>query len=346
MFLKTKRIVILAQTIFASSILFAQTQPTTPQGSQVPESIISLGHGSYYPKHALLVDKKARKTSVWERRGEEFVQIQEFDSDQGKKSGDKTIRDDHRTPEGVYFLQQKLEGPQLPFELYGVRAFTTDYPNLFDRRLKKTGSGIWLHAIPEETTLSRGSRGCVVVRNKSIMELSQYVELGKTPIIILDHIEWIPQSQAKATRQDLAQFLAKWKSAWESKDLENYMSYYSEKFVSLKLNKEQWRAYKQNLNEHYQTISVTLSQPVVFKHNNDVTVRMLQAYKSNLKQDFGEKTLYLQKEANGYKIIAESWVSKPIQDISSEGVLTPLVSSEATRKNLRSLSSPNDISKD
>jgi len=65
---------------------------------------------------------------------------------------------------------------------YGVHAFTTDYPNIFDLRKGKTGFGIWLHAIDESQTLERGSQGCVVVRNDTIKKLAQILRLEKHPL--------------------------------------------------------------------------------------------------------------------------------------------------------------------
>ena len=276
----------------------------------VPDGILSLPNGEFYKPHAVIVDKDARKTTVWTREDGKFRKVTEYTSDQGKRDGDKVKLGDHKTPEGIYFFQDMYEGQNLNFELYGIRAFTTDYPNLFDRREGKTGSGIWLHAIPDTQSLERGSRGCVVIRNRDIIEISQYINLQRTPIIIEDSVNMVSREERQKQRQRIYDFIAEWKNAWQKKDMENYMKAYSkENFRSRRMNWEKWKAYKAFLNKKYETIRVDFSRPMILKHNNEYIVRVLQRYESDKHLDFGEKTLYLKDEKEGLKIIAEDWVA-------------------------------------
>src|SRR5690606_32755049 len=101
-------------------------------------------------------DKANRTLTLWEQKDSVPRLVDAFPMDMGKREGDKTVLGDHRTPEGIYFFVEKYEGPTLNFEEYGIRAFPLDYPNFFDKVLGKTGSGIWLHSIPDTKSLRRG----------------------------------------------------------------------------------------------------------------------------------------------------------------------------------------------
>lgn len=277
---------------------------------QIPSILLRLGDGKHLSDTALVVDKSQRTLTVWKANGTQIMKQAEYPSDLGKLSGPKIQRGDKRTPEGVYFLQERLEGPGLNFKEYGARAFTTDYPNLFDRRAGKTGDGIWLHAVPDEVGLERGSRGCVVVRNEHILDITQYIKLQQTPVIVLDTVPYVSQAAAQQTANEVDAFVETWRQAWESEDLQTYMSFYDESFESNRMNKSKWEKYKAGLNDRYQKITVSFSKPVAFEHKGQVILRTLQKYQSDALSDFGEKTLYMIRQNGKLRIVAEDW--KPI----------------------------------
>ncbi len=277
--------------------------------ASVPSGIIQLGNGSYYNPFAIIVDKKARTLAVWKQNDDATLEkVIEYPSDIGKLSGNKSKLGDHRTPEGIYFIQKMMEGPGLPFELYGKRAFTLDYPNLFDQRAGKTGSGIWLHAIPDTETLERGSRGCVVVRNDAILALSKYITVSdKTPVMIYNEVHYQSQDEKKKQSLEVETLLAKWLNAWKAENIDEYMDFYSDNFYALKMNKTKWRQYKTELAEKYEDIQVNLYSPLVLEHTGGFIVKALQQYRSSAFEDFGEKVLYIEKTETGLKIVAEQW---------------------------------------
>ncbi len=302
--ISTCTLVLLSTTAFAES----PTEPQNETVARVPSSLVQISPPPfYYSPYAFVVDKKARMLTVWHQDGGILTSVASFPADLGKREGEKKSAGDHRTPNGVYFLQQKLEGASLDFKQYGKRAFTTDYPNFFDRIDGKTGNGIWLHAIPDNVPLTRGSRGCVVVRNEVILDLSKYVKLGKTPIIIQDEVELLDSTQAKEATAQLSSLVEKWRTSWEAKDIESYIGFYGTDFRSMKMNREQWKTYKNNLNATYKTLQVKFSRPVIYAYKNRAVVRLLQSYTSDQHSDFGEKVLYLAKEGDQYKIIGEEW---------------------------------------
>lgn len=263
---------------------------------------------NYFSPYAFVVDKSARQLTVWQQTPGGLKEVAHFPADMGKNSGEKTAQGDAKTPEGIYFLQEKREGPSLDFSLYGKRAFTTDYPNFFDRLEGRTGNGIWLHAVPDHVPLTRGSRGCVVVRNDVILDISQYVKLGRTPILIQDHLDTIPTKDMAKASADVAQWLESWRANWEAKDIDSYIQNYASEFHSLHMNRNQWRTYKKRLASAYKSIRVRLSKPAVYVDRTHAVVRFIQQYESDMISDLGEKVLYLKRGTDGgYQIVGETW---------------------------------------
>lgn len=273
----------------------------------LPSSLLQISETEAFSRYVFLVDKEQRKLSVFERNGELIQKITEYPADIGKMGGNKTKRDDHKTPEGIYFLQERLSQPKIPFSLYGALAFTTNYPNLFDKRENKTGSGIWLHAIPDSVPLTRGSRGCVVVRNDVIKKLADYIKLGETPILIFDHVDYVSKDEHDKRRLELSSFVESWRQAWENQDIEKYMSYYDSGFKAPGFNYNSWMSHKKSLKSKYEYIKVHLSQPYIVQHNEQLLVKTLQRYESDKHVDYGVKTIYAVKSGDSFKIIREEW---------------------------------------
>jgi murein L,D-transpeptidase YafK len=283
-----------------------------PAPGTYPHALLSLtsDSGAFSP-YAFLVDKSTRTLTVWRNENDKPKLVGAWPADIGRNGGDKEAEGDAKTPEGIYFFQTTMDGAKVDFSKYGVRIFTMDYPNYFDKLEKKTGSGIWLHAIPDSKSLLRGSRGCVVVRNKVIQELAQYITLKKTPIVVINHVDYLTEAQWNEQRKTFSAWLENWRQTWMGKDFDKYMDLYSERFIGNGMTKAQWRAYKKNLGELYKYIEVSLKDVQIFNHGTKIVVRFLQDYKSDKKQDYGAKILYAMKVGERYEIVGETW--KPMR---------------------------------
>jgi murein L,D-transpeptidase YafK len=296
-------------TLLQVSHLHAQEHPAFEQ--LVPDSLINLGKGPFYSNHVFVVDKSKRTLIVWEQSEKGYSKMKEINADFGKASGNKVSNGDHRTPEGIYFFSSYLEKAKLDFRSYGihdVKAFPMDYPNLFDRREGKTGSGIWLHTLPDDTPLSRGSRGCVVIRNNDFDEAMSLIKLNNTPIIVQDEIKYVSPKEIDTQRVLMVTWLKKWLEAWQSKNLDNYMSFFDKSFHSKKMNYDQWRQYKSNLASTYGDIDISISEPRIVHFRDEWIVQFIQKYKSDKYEDFGHKTLYIRGTTiDDLKIIAEDF---------------------------------------
>ncbi len=284
----------------------------TPPSEMVPDNLIWLDNGAKDPRYIFIADKENRTLTVWEHDSRDFKLYGAYPMDIGKNVGDKVAPGDAKTPEGTYFVQERLEGASLNFSDYGTLAFTLDYPNYFDKLARKSGSGIWLHAIPESKSLLRGSRGCVVVRNEIIQKLAPLITPKKTPVIIVNKVNYVTKEQLEASRNLFADWINDWKVAWQSKNIDAYIGHYADSFKTelkaLKMNKSKWREYKNFLNKKYAHIAVEVNEPVILARKDEAIIRFRQNYESDGLKDVGEKTLFLKKGANNkYEILTEIW---------------------------------------
>lgn len=283
-------------------------EPIFPEPDTIPANLIRLGRGEFYSPYAFIADKSQRTLSLW-RQGSGLPQfVTAFPMDMGSNLGDKQVLGDKKTPEGIYFFETMYEGRNLNYEEYGVRAFPMDYPNFFDRRDGKTGSGIWLHAVPDTTSLWRGSRGCLVVRNEIIRDITQYINIGQTPIIVEESVSYVHAKQGAESQKSWLKWLESWRASWQDKDLDQYMNFYAESFRSNNMNKTAWRQHKDSLNKRYEYINVRVIEPMIYTQNNRGIIRFLQAYESDHNSDFGEKYLFVEKSDDGkFRILNETW---------------------------------------
>lgn len=300
--MNVKHLLIILTLVWGS---FANAEPEL-----APESIVHLGKGPYYTNRAIVVDKAQRSVTVWEQAESGFKKLKTYEADFGKSTGDKKFLGDHKTPEGIYHFLGELPKALLNFREYGsheVRAFPMNYPNLFDKREGKTGSGIWLHGVPENTPLSRGSRGCVTLTKENMNDISQFISLNNTPIIVHDQVTYVPMNANFDNRDKVVAWIRKWLESWQNKNVEQYMSFYSPQFRSRGMNYAQWENYKKGLTENYDQIKVSVSEPRILKFKDEWIIEFIQKYESDKYTDFGKKILYVKGSADDFKIIAEDF---------------------------------------
>ncbi|MGY3804653.1 L,D-transpeptidase Cds6 family protein [Pigmentibacter ruber] len=287
--------------------------------NHIPSAFVSLG--AYLPIHAIVVEKNLHKLSVFKMLlNGNYTLVKTYLAITGKEQGDKKFRGDNRTPEGIYFIVGQKDGADLiqkwgpSARKYGPKAFVLDYPNIFDKRQRKTGSGIWIHGVDKDDRMQRpfDTEGCVALRNEDVLDISQYISEYQTPVVIVDKMSVVPHEDLLKERARVSEMIESWRTSWESSDFETYLSFYSPQFQSLGKNKEGWYEYKEKLAKlRAGEIKVEISQPKILAFRNQLLVEFTQRYSSPDKKDFGRKYLYLRKEGNIYKIIAEKWYAIP-----------------------------------
>lgn len=138
--------------------------------------------------YLLLIDTDANRLHLYRQTMDGYHAMADYYVSIGRKGTGKRIEGDLKTPIGVYHINAYLDDTELP-ELYGVGALTLDYPNVWDKKKGRTGSGIWLHGTPR-STYSReplASRGCVVLNNPQMSTLIEDFQLpSDTPVLIVN----------------------------------------------------------------------------------------------------------------------------------------------------------------
>ncbi len=296
-------------TLLVNGEAFAEEASTNESSVQLPLEVLALSSDQRLSTTVILADKTKRKLTVFDKASLDSDQFrQQFDIDIGKNEGPKIKRDDKKTPEGIYLLETKKTQPEIPFEKYGAMAFTTNYPNYFDKFENKTGDGIWLHSVPDTVPLTRGSKGCVVLRNDALKKVEQFISLGKTFLIIDDQIKWMSSKEDYQKEKEFAlSWLENWKALWQTQDLDHYIENYAADFSVQQFTKESWLKHKQDLKSRYKFVKVSLSSPHVFHLKNQYLFQFVQEYESDGHKDIGIKNLYVLKDGDKLKIHREEW---------------------------------------
>ncbi len=255
--------------------------------------------------HTLVVDKAQQRLDVWQIKDGEPTLLESFRCATGENDGDKWVRGDMRTPEGVYFFCSVIDGKTLPAK-YGPWAFTTDYPNFVDRRRGKNGDGIWLHGRDKPLNSKPDSNGCIALENQDLIKVSRYVRLQSTPLIVVDHTRMAPRSIIMDQEREVRNFIEKWRQSWEAKKLDAYMENYSPNFQSSWLDFKGWKEKKRRLNKRYAHIKVKLGNVYLYKQDGLVTAIFSQSYSAEGFDSYGVKILYINDHGK-QKIYAEDY---------------------------------------
>jgi len=135
---------------------------------------------------SIVVHKDAREMQVFARNNLIKVYIISL----GKGEGKKQFEGDHKTPEGLYFIDSRNDA-SIYYKNLGV-----SYPNAADKqyaqsRGKSPGGEIKIHGLPNSPKYpeaaylnSDWTLGCVAVSNAEIDELYRYVKKD-CPILFL-----------------------------------------------------------------------------------------------------------------------------------------------------------------
>ena len=259
-------------------------------------------------KYALVVDPSRSTLYVYKNVGGEPHYVTDFYVTIGKLGTDKLSSGDQRTPIGVYFVKAELPKKKLS-DIYGDGAFPLSYPNEWDRRNKRDGSGIWLHGTPSGTYSRppRASNGCVVLANEDLEKLAPYLQVGVTPVIITNQMDW-SNEQDLSERAALQQELEQWRKDWSSLDTETYLRHYSRDFSSGRMDFTAWEKQKQLVNSGKSWIKLNITNVSMFAYPeqpNMVVVDFEQDYSSSNLSNRMKKRQYWIKQDNTWKIIYE-----------------------------------------
>jgi len=278
----------------------------------IPSSIIQLSDKQNY---ILVVDQSRHRMFLYRNHNGIPVYVDDFYVTIGKNGSGKIIEGDQKTPLGVYFVTRFIESDMLP-DLYGDGAFPINYPNIWDRRNGRTGTGIWLHGTPSEV-FSRppdDSDGCVIISNDDLKSLAPYIAVGQTtPLILANAIKWETRAEWEKRQKSFYSYLEQWRKDWESRDVDLYLSHYSKDYEGLGKNYESWARHKRRVNLSKTFIKVNLDNTSIFVYPNGtasiMVITFMQNYSSDSFQRAFRKRQYWKMEEDGnWRIIFEGSV--------------------------------------
>ena len=201
-----------------------------PDPEQMPRAILEMRSDQ---KYALIVDAKRSRLYVYQNVGGRPKFLTDYYVSQGKLGVNKLREGDQKTPVGVYYITSRLARARLP-DFYGSGALPINYPNDWDRVNGRSGSGIWLHGSPPDS-YSRpplSSDGCVVLTNEDLNKLLGSIEIGKTPGVISEKVEFISKEKWDSERTVANRLLDAWRIDAESASPTRIGANYSPRFKS------------------------------------------------------------------------------------------------------------------
>ena len=228
----------------------------------------------------------------------------------GKAGSGKQLEGDNKTPIGIYSVYDFI-GDEKLIDFYGVGAFPLSYPNEWDRRLGRTGSGIWLHGLPKSVgnRPRLDSEGCVVIDNKTLEWMMRHLEPENTRVVLGPKIRWVNAAKSQRLRASLNQRFQDWLRAWSALDTEAYLNFYHPDFTTGKKNFAQWARYKRGVNRSKQWAKVSAQDVNFFMYPGEIEMLAMeyqQNYSSSNFKHTGSKVLFWRLGANDeWQIIYE-----------------------------------------
>ncbi len=221
------------------SLLRIRALREKPTAGMQPSNFVRL---SARNKHTIAVDASRARVYLFENTPQGLRLIADYYASVGKMGVEKSIEGDLKTPLGIYYITNTLDPNSLK-DLYGAGALPINYPNPYDLRRGKTGSGIWLHGVPQAqfARAPKATDGCVAVSNFDLQDIARRVEIRTTPVVILPKLEWVNPAQSNADVAAFDRSFAAWRTAKANGDLTAAMMHYSADFDSYGKKLTDWR---------------------------------------------------------------------------------------------------------
>ena len=258
-------------------------------------------------QYVLAADASHSRLYVFENTGNSYQLVKDYFMTIGKEGMGKNKEGDLRTPEGVYFVTSYLDGEGLP-ERYGPGAFPINYPNEYDKKLRRTGYGIWIHGTEPENynRVPLASDGCLSLSNDEFLDIQQFISTdGSTPVVISSGFEWIAPEEKSGNSELALSVLEQWQNDWESLDTNKYLAHYSPDQLD---NFDNFAAHKLRVNKHKKYIEVDLNNVSVYGYPGKeemMVVSFDQEYRSNNHRSVTQKRQYWRKKDGKWQIIHE-----------------------------------------
>ena len=284
-----------------------------PIAGTIPSQILGLTTRN---RHVIAVDASKSRLYVLENSEAGLKLVMDTYISVGKEGIGKYVQGDLKTPLGVYYIATPVD-PKLLAPLYGGGALPINYPNPFDQRLGKSGSGIWLHG----TMPGRYSRpvkatdGCVVMANPDLKKLMSIVAVKTTPVIIASKLQWVKPEQLTSERKQFENVFNSWRDAKNNGQIDKLYSFYSTDFSAYGRSLSAWwpstlkeidRANKQPF--QWREVTTLLWRPEGNDKSSNVMIVTYDEVMPKRKQPITKRQYWLQV-GNQWKIFFEGIIT-------------------------------------
>ncbi len=210
------------------SVLRLKALKDRPPAGMVPAQFVRL---SARNRHAIAVDASRSRLYVFENTPAGMRLQADYYISVGKLGIEKVVEGDLRTPLGIYFITNTLPSKTLK-DLYGAGALPINYPNPYDMRLGKTGSGIWLHGVPRNqfARAPKATDGCIALSNPDLERILATVQIRTTPVVIAQSLQWVSAAQSNPEWRSFEETWSKWRAAKANGDLTRTLAFYTSDF--------------------------------------------------------------------------------------------------------------------
>ena len=277
-----------------------------PPADYVPRYLLQMHPEQMY---AVVVDTQRSRLYLYQNDNGTPRFVADYYVSQGKLGAEKAREGDKKTPIGVYHVTASLPRQKLT-DFYGSGAFPINYPNEWDKRQGRNGHGIWLHGTPSDTFSRppKASDGCVVLANQDLDSLAKSLQVGLTPVIISNSVEWLSLDDWQSERGALLKNVEEWRQDWESRNIDHYARHYSQKFKADGHGYKDWVEQKRKVNVAKSWIKVGTANISMFRNpgrEEYVVVTFEQDYRSSNLSGQMKKRQYWIKEGGRWKIVYE-----------------------------------------
>jgi L,D-transpeptidase YnhG len=199
-----------------------------PPAGAVPAQFVRLSTAN---RHAIAIDTSRARLYLFENTPQGVKLLADYYISVGKSGIEKSTEGDLRTPLGIYFVTSNLDPKSLK-DFYGAGALPINYPNPYDARRGKTGSGIWLHGTPpaQFSRAPKATDGCIVLANPDLQRIIRTVEVRSTPVVIAPSLRWVAPQSLEADTRRFSDVLQAWRAAKASGDVQRILGFYTPDF--------------------------------------------------------------------------------------------------------------------
>lgn len=155
--------------------------------------------------------------------------------------------------------------------------------------------------------------------NRALSDKIREIEKGRGQAAVSKDQTASPDPEAEKQRKmreeeeirvEVKNRILAWRGAWTSKNIDEYMGFYSKSFRSENMGWEDWKKDKETKFQKIRVLQVELGEIQAEVRDGEVEARFEQIFRSDRHRDRGFKTLGLIREGKEWKITHESWTPK------------------------------------